>query len=296
MVPQLRGNVETIIIDSASGLQTRDVLAKILWENPRLRVHRLPRHGLSLARNAATSISNRPWLAFLDDDAVPEPGWVAEILQLIKRLPPQTGAAGLYTRALWPPGADTNLPELWKEHLSFVELEGEMNVTHAPVLIGANMLLYRQAIIEAGGFPEYLSRQGELLISGEDVYMVDKMRQLGWSIWYSSRPRAGHRIPRERLELAWFRKRMFWQGVTYMRQRVYLDGTMPLMLAARSLAIAPILAGLALIDSQRGTRLARAIWHLGIVRAFFMRHALRPPGSAFKSADSSSTHQPRNKN
>jgi len=286
LTPQLRDSVEVIIIDSAS---EPPATAQPLAEHPHIRLHRLTKPGLSLARNVAVSLSKGPWLAFLDDDAVPDSGWMDEILALIERLPPRTGAAGLYTYPLWPPGVDTNLPELWNEHLSFVELDGEMDLTNAPVFVGANMLLHRQAVIEAGGFPEHLSRQGQLLISGEDVYMVEKLRRAGWSIWYSSRPRAGHHIPRDRLESAWFRKRMFWQGVTYLRQRVYLDAATPVLLAARSVAAAPILMGLSLLDSQRGTRLARAMWHLGIVRALFMRQALRPPGSAFEGGMNSST-------
>ena len=246
-----------------------ETLAQLFADNPYLRMHRLKRPGLSLARNAAVSLSKGRWLAFLDDDAIPNPEWVNELFALISRIPPQTGAVGLYTYPLWPPGGHVDLPSLWIQYLSLVELEVEEDRTSAPILVGANMLLRRKAVIEVGGFPERLSRQRQLLLSGEEVYVAEKMRRKGWSIWYSCRPRAGHRIPRDRLDTTWFRKRMFWEGVTYMRLRVELDGAMPLFPVARALAFAPALIGLSLLDPPRGTRLARAMWHLGNRALFF---------------------------
>jgi glycosyltransferase involved in cell wall biosynthesis len=260
-----------------------EALAQLFADNPYLQMHRLKRPGLSLARNAAVSLSKGRWLAFLDDDAIPNPEWVDELLALINRIPPGTGAVGLYTYPLWPHGGHVDLPSLWIHYLSLVELEVEEDRTSTPILVGANMLLRRKAVIEAGGFPERLSRQRQLLLSGEEVYVVEKMRRKGWSIWYSSRPRAGHRIPRDRLDTTWFRKRMFWEGVTYMRLRIELDGAMPLFPVARALAFAPALIGLSLLDPPRGTRLARAMWHLGIVRAFFMREA--PSAAIAKNQD-----------
>lgn len=285
LTPQWRDNVEIIVVDSASKPPARETLALLLTDNPQIRMHRLTRPGLSLARNAAVSLSKGCWLAFLDDDAIPDPEWMNEIFALIKRLPPQTGAVGLYTYPFWPPGGDVDLPLLWIQCLSLVELDVEEDRTNAPILVGANMLLRRQAVIEVGGFSERLSRQGKLLLSGEEVCMAEQMRRKGWSIWYSCRPRAGHRIPYDRLDPAWFRKRMFWQGVTEMRLRVELDGTMPFFPVARALAFAPVLLGLSLLDPPSGTRLARAMQHLGIVRSFFMRQALHSP-----SADIANDH------
>jgi glycosyltransferase involved in cell wall biosynthesis len=100
VLPQWRSNVEIIVIDSASEPPARETLAQLLAENPHIQTHRLERPGLSLARNAAVSLSKGSWLAFLDDDAAPDPEWVSEIVALLKRLPPRTGTVGLYTSVL----------------------------------------------------------------------------------------------------------------------------------------------------------------------------------------------------
>jgi glycosyltransferase involved in cell wall biosynthesis len=273
LLPQWRSNVEIIVIDSASEPPARETLAQLLAENPHIQTHRLERPGLSLARNAAVSLSKGSWLAFLDDDAAPDPEWVSEIVALLKRLPPRTGTVGLYTYPIWPQDGDVDLPPIWKLYLSLVELEEEEDRTQAPVFVGANMLMRRQAVIEAGGFPEHLARQRQLLLSGDEVYVAEKMRRNGWSIWYSCRPRAGHRIPHDRLDPVWLRTRMYWEGVTHMKLRSELDGTMPFWPVIRAFALAPVLIGLSILDSPQGTKVARAMWHFGIVRAYFMRQA-----------------------
>jgi glucosyl-dolichyl phosphate glucuronosyltransferase len=267
---QERGDVEIIVVDSASEPPAREALAQFFADHPGIRLHRLDLPGVSLARNIAVSLSRGRWLAFLDDDAVPDPSWAEEILALLKRLPPKTGAVGLYTYPIWPQDRDPGLPPLWFMYLSLRVREWEGDCTNAPDFVAANMLMRREAVIEAGGFAEHLARRGQLLLSGDEVYVAEKMRRKGWSIWYSCRPRAGHRIPRERLTAAWFRKRMFCEGVTFMMLRRELDGAAPLFPVARALAFSPILFVLSLADSPFGTRRARAMWHLGIAYYFFV--------------------------
>lgn len=92
---------------------------------------------------------------------------------------------------------------------------------------------------------------------------------------------------------------MFWEGVTYMMQRVELDGDMPLFPVARAFAFAPVLFGISFLDPPRGTRLARAMWHLGIVCSFFMRQALRVPSATIANDHGgleSRTRAPRSEN
>ena len=272
---QWRTGTEIVVVDSASEPQTKDALAQFLVKHPQIVLHRLNWPGLSMARNAAVSLSKGRWLAILDDDTVPDPGWLNEIFALIERLPAKSGAAGLYTYPLWPEGREIDLPVLWRKYLSLVEIEAEEDCTGTPVFVGANMLLRRDALVEAGGFPERLARQNQLLLSGDDVFVAEKMRRRGWAIWYSSRPRVGHRIHLERLDPAWLRKRLFWEGVTSMRLHAELDGAMPLFPVARALAFAPLpYFSYQFFDPLRGTRRARAMWHLGVLRAFFARQPL----------------------
>ena len=271
---QWRTGTEIVVVDSASEPQTGDALAQFLAKHPQIVLRRLNWPGLSMARNAAVSFSKGRWLAILDDDTVPDPGWLNEIFALIERLPAKAGAAGLYTYPLWPEGREIDLPVLWRKYLSLVEIEVEEDCTSTPVFVGANMLLRRDALIEAGGFPERLARQNQLLLSGDDVYVAEKMRREGWAIWYSSRPRVGHRVHLERLDPAWLRKRLFWEGVTAMRLHAELDGVMPLFPVARAFAFAPVLFGLSCFDPPRGTLRARAMWHFGVLRAYFARQPL----------------------
>lgn len=274
LAAQQRPEAEIIVIDSASAPPARARLQALLAGMPQVRARFLAEPGLSRARNTAVAMSAGDWLALLDDDAVAAPDWLDQVLALIGRLPERAGVVGLRTEPIWPDGTQPELPALWRTYLSVVERDGEGERTHDPQFVGANMLFRRQVVIEAGGFPDRLSRIGPLLLSGEDVYVAERARANGWSIWYSDRPRAGHRIARARLRPAWFRRRLFWQGVTHTRLSRMLDGRLPLYPLARALAAAPVLALMSLAEPAPGTRLARAFWHLGIIAAFVLPHRL----------------------
>lgn len=49
--------------------------------------------GPAAARNAGAARSQAPWLAFIDDDAIPSPGWLAAAARFIQGAAPETRAA-----------------------------------------------------------------------------------------------------------------------------------------------------------------------------------------------------------
>ena len=73
------------------------------WNGPgspepwRSRVHRVisePRPGKSLALNAAAAAARAEVCAFLDDDGLPEPGWLATLLASFEREGERLGGVG----------------------------------------------------------------------------------------------------------------------------------------------------------------------------------------------------------
>jgi hypothetical protein len=130
------------------------------------------------------------------------------------------------------------------------------------------MFFRRAPLVEGGGFSPQFGRVGaDMLLSGDEIFAGAALGKKGWRFWYSHKPRAGHRVPTDRLDPAWFRRRMFWEGVTQRRLDVMLLGASPWLPALRALLYAPALALLSLGEGRYGTRLARAYWHLGILHA-----------------------------
>src|SRR5690606_16000799 len=73
---------EAVLVDTGSADGTGEVLAELTRDDPRFRVLRLDANrGPARARNLAWRSTERPWVAFTDDDCIPEPGWLAALLE-----------------------------------------------------------------------------------------------------------------------------------------------------------------------------------------------------------------------
>jgi glycosyltransferase involved in cell wall biosynthesis len=77
---QTLDNAEWIFVDDASVDATGSVLEMLRGDDQRLVAHRLARQcGPARARNVGWRAARAPYVAFLDDDCVPQPGWLAEL-------------------------------------------------------------------------------------------------------------------------------------------------------------------------------------------------------------------------
>jgi glycosyltransferase involved in cell wall biosynthesis len=78
---QLDCDLEVIVVDDASRDRTREVVAKRLPTDPRLRLVSLPVNGgPSVARNAGIAVANGIWIALLDADDLYKPDRLARLL------------------------------------------------------------------------------------------------------------------------------------------------------------------------------------------------------------------------
>lgn len=93
----------------------------------------------------------------------------------------------------------------WSKQARFLQGDEwlcEVNTTYA-----------REELLKYGGFPENLGRVGGNLLSGENI--VNKLMQDdGAKFYFDPDNIVQHHIDNSRLNVSWFRKRAFWQGVT----------------------------------------------------------------------------------
>src|ERR1700749_2548158 len=88
-----RGRFNILLVDSASSPAAADEQAELAAEHG-ARLIRLRQMGVSLARNAGAWAARTPFIAYIDDDAIPAPDWVEAILHAIAqpgRPPPGLG-------------------------------------------------------------------------------------------------------------------------------------------------------------------------------------------------------------
>jgi hypothetical protein len=126
--------------------------------------------GPAAARNIGWRAANREWVAFLDDDVLPEPGWAGRLLDDLREAGPEIGGVQGDVDVPLPDG---HRPTDW-ERVTAGLADGEW--------ITADMAYRRAALARTGGFDERLPRAFR-----EDAELAHRVRAAGWQL------RRGHR-------------------------------------------------------------------------------------------------------
>jgi glycosyltransferase involved in cell wall biosynthesis len=204
---------EILVIDSACDDPTRAALSEFMKGVSSGRLIRLEEPGLSLARNAAIAASSADWVAFLDDDTVPFPDYISNLVHAIGKAAPQIGFFGGRLVPRWPTGSNP-VGIRWSRMLSLVDDPTERD-TELGHIYGANIIYRREALggIE-GPFDPSLGRVGASLKSGEEMLLHSQLRDKGYVCRYFGNVAAEHKVAPSRLTLRWLRQRAFWEGIT----------------------------------------------------------------------------------
>ena len=179
----------------------------------RARIVHQPTPGLSRARNAAVRDTTGDAVAFLDDDAVAMPGWIAALVKAFER----TGAWCVGGRVLpeWPVGREGELDSRLHYLLSLLDLGDEAQTLRGPVFpCGTNMAIRRAAFDRIGAFHTRLGRTPGSLLSGEETELFRRARKAGGTIAYAPDAAVRHMIPASRLDAAYLKNRAWWEGKT----------------------------------------------------------------------------------
>jgi GT2 family glycosyltransferase len=166
---------DVVIVDNNSPDETSTRLAELAASTPlRLRhlVERTP--GPAATRNTGWKATSAPIIAFIDDDCVPEPDWLAAGLKEMEadvRLGVMQGC----TRK--PEGVPTYYWSLWREILG-----------PTPYFEACNIFYRRAALEETGGFDE------DIAYYGEDASLGWAVVEAGWKRGYAAAAVAYHDV------------------------------------------------------------------------------------------------------
>ena len=159
---------EVIVVNDGS----TDATATIVQEYD-VRLINTEQRGLSRARNTGMEAATGEIIAYIDDDAYPDPHWLTYLAAAFSR----TAHAGIGGPNIAPPGdgffADcvANAPGN-PTHILLTDQEAE----HIP---GCNMAVRKSCLEAIGGFdPRYRT-------AGDDVEMCWRLRQQGWTLGFS---------------------------------------------------------------------------------------------------------------
>lgn len=174
--------------------------------------------GLSGGRNTGHDLATSAVLAFLDDDAFPEPQWLQRLLEAYSD--PLVLGVGGEVVPLWREGRPRWFPDEfnWVVGCSYTGMPEEPSVIRNP--IGANLSMRREVFTESGGFEQALGRldlgNGKVVTgtADETEFCIRAVRRA---------PEGGHwlYVPEARVHHVVGRSRGSWK---YFAERCRLEG------------------------------------------------------------------------
>jgi succinoglycan biosynthesis protein ExoM len=165
-----------------------------------------PAGNISIARNGALDLCGARYLAFLDDDEIAEPGWLATLLAVAR----QGGADVVLgpVHAVYSDEAPGWMRDLDLHSTRPVEVGGKIRTGYT-----CNVLLDRESPAVAGlRFDLSLGRSG-----GEDTAFFAEVFARGGRIVHAEGAVVTEAVPAERARFGWLARRRFRMGQTHGR-------------------------------------------------------------------------------
>lgn len=240
--------LKIVVADNDPAGSARAVCEDILPDYPWPLAYRIePRRGIPYARNASVALARdapaADFMAFVDDDEVPEPSWLGELLR-VQRLHGADVVAGPAVAHL-----DGQAPG-WVERGGFFRrARFPTGFSPEPVYVATNNVLVRSGVLEKVGeanggkvFDERYAMSG-----GSDTNLFMRVDRAGYKVVWADGAVVRDRIPASRANARWLLQRSYRFGNTHALCERDLEPS----IAARALRVAKaakqILQGLVLV-------------------------------------------------
>jgi succinoglycan biosynthesis protein ExoM len=197
-----------------------------------------PRRGISQARNRAVrrASATADFIAFVDDDEVPSPFWLDELLYV-----QGTWDADVIAGPVLPAFPETVPP--WAIKGRFFE-RARYPTGHRSPHVGAGNALVRAQLFREKGlvFDERMA-----LTVGEDVLLFSRMLRLGYSIVWADDAVVYEWVPDSRLTPGWVLQRAYRLGNTWSLCERELNPSMATRLMRIAKGLGRIVQGIVLL-------------------------------------------------
>jgi len=204
---------EVLVVDNASTDDTPTVVGALARDlAPTLRTAHEPRLGLSATRNCGLAHARGALAVFLDDDAVPRPGWLPALLAPFAA--PQVDCVGGRIVLRFP-----STPPSWLS-LPLEQALGayDQGPTARPYTVddeypyGGN-IAFRIATVRAlGGFSTTVGVRGRRQLQHEETDLCYRIGRAGGTLVYAPDAVVDHHVLAERLTPRWFLRRRWQHG------------------------------------------------------------------------------------
>jgi len=167
--------------------------------------------GLAHARNIATTYCSQDVISFLDDDAIADPHWIAELAESFAKYRCLIVAGKILPR--WK-----SLPPRWLTPVFYwlVGATGDLlqdRESYVRSGFGSNISCIREALVKVGLLESSLGRRGSTLLQAEDADLGLRVNEVfGKLAVYNPRAVVFHKVGPERLRISYLLKRAYLQG------------------------------------------------------------------------------------
>jgi succinoglycan biosynthesis protein ExoM len=259
LLPQPEPTVEVVVVDNDPHGSSRficdDRVARFRWP---LRYAVEPEPGISQARNRALQLAlpAAERVAFIDDDEVPAPTWLAALLAALD----QSGADVATGPVL--PDFPEPVPE-WVVRGNFFQRPHYRDGTEMSVAATNNALIHRRVFerLETWFDPNF-----GLTGSGDTLFFM-RVKRAGFRIVWAAGAVVVERVPPSRATTKWLVRRSFRGGNGYVRCTLLLDRSVKARLIRTVKGVGQVLEGL--LPLPLGMFRGQHVWMKHCLRACF---------------------------
>ncbi|WP_224982626.1 glycosyltransferase [Geomonas agri] len=213
---------QVVVVDNGSDGECRRAAAALKGCTPfRFSYLHEPVPGLHNARHAGMRAAECDLLVFADDDIIPFDTWLEAICEAFAK--PDVRLVGGKNLPLWETPPPRWLERMWSRQkgdrilgeLSILDLGELGRDIDASLVWGCNFAVSRTLLQEAGGFhPDGMPWELIHLRGDGETHVSNYMSEKGYRAFYHPEASVRHRVPKERMTLAYFKKRAYSQGIS----------------------------------------------------------------------------------
>jgi len=167
--------------------------------------------GISYSRTKGAKIASGEVVAMIDDDAVAEPDWVAELVSVYQST--DAVAVGGYVAPNWVSGEPDFFPAEFYWLVGCNERGFGEHLEEVRNTYGSNISYKRDVFLSVGGYDQNTGRKGDRHIQAHEAPVCIRIQKsTGQGVIYTTDAVVHHRLFDYRGEFAWLVSRSFWQG------------------------------------------------------------------------------------
>lgn len=166
--------------------------------------------GASMNRNTGAAAVTTPVIAFLDDDQIPEPEWLAELVAPLAD--PTVVGTGGYSPPMWEGGRPVWFPQAFGWVIGTHDTTAPQGISPVRNVWSGNMAIRREAFEAIGGFRTGFGKVGDRS-QPEDTDLCIRAAAASGGHWlYVPTAPAPHHVPTRRSTFEFYLRRCYNEG------------------------------------------------------------------------------------